>query len=441
MCAIRAVRIIHDIIHRADYIFLSEFFRFMGVLVYEDILFDREIDKTSYEKNTKCSACVFIGERTLGAENKALLAPIVDEAEYEDLIKRLPEETLFFYDENAGAVSDLIKTGDCALQKECLKRIIYKILYQISQKVERDQYHLDELIPFFVNNCLSIHSITMQYYSKTKNTAINDAKDAFIKAYKELNEFGGAERYTGAMRAHYMYALLWTKLKTNMACDYMEDVLYFSEEKMFEECRELIADFPGFSNAKVLMGLCYEPLKMRTNDTVNAFSVALDDIENECFASSVYYWIGKSFETDGRYPDEAKECYRRSNKRSVKFRSLFKLGVMARQEKKYGEAVDFFDTILNRLRAKDAIGYTDPLELEYLQKAYLQKCIIYYEGHRYDKVRENMGLATMAKEKIYENHFFDKLYTDRKEDFQELSMNRVNIERFKDLMKDAFDHS
>ena len=112
MCAIRSVKIIHDIIHRADYIFLSEFLRFIGVLVYEDILFEREIDKTSYEKKTQCSACVFIGERSLSPENSDLLAPIVDEKEYGDLIGRLPEDTLFLYKEGQEPTDGLIIKED-----------------------------------------------------------------------------------------------------------------------------------------------------------------------------------------------------------------------------------------------------------------------------------------------------------------------------------------
>ena len=438
MCAIRSVKIIHDIIHRADYIFLSEFLRYIGVLVYEDILFDREIDKTSYEKKTQCSACVFIGERSLSEENRDLLAPIVDETEYADLISRLPEDTLFLYEECEKAEAGLIIKGDFFTQKTCLQAIIGKILYLISQKVERDQYCFeDDLIPIFVQNNLFLHSVTMQYYSKTNDNVIQEAKDAFVAACKDLEKCN-TKNYTGKMRAHYMYALLWTKVKGNIACDYLEHVLYFPEDRMFEDCRKLIEDYPDFSNAKVLMGLCYEPLKKRTRDTVNAFSNALDDIEDECFAASVYYWIGKRFETDGRYPEQAKECYRRSNNRSVKFRSLFKLGIISRKEKNYGEAISFFDTILTKLQAKDTIGYTDPLELEYIQKAYLQKCITYYEGRRYDKVRENMKLAEEAQDKIKQNKFFGILYADKQETYQGLSGSRVNISQFKSLMKEAF---
>ena len=438
MCTIRAVKIIHDIIHRTDYIFLSEFLRFIGVLVYEDILFDREADKTSYEKKTQCSACVFIGEKSPQEKNKELLTKIVDEKEYADLISHLPENALYLYQEGTEPNYELITKAQKEKQKEFLQRIINEILYYTAQKVERDQYHFDQdMIPIFVDNNLFLHSVTMQYYSNAKDEVIRDARDAFVNAYNKLKKLENDESYAGRMGAHYRYALLWTKVKANMACSYRNEVLYFSEEEMFKECNSLIGDYSDFSNAKVLMGLCYEPLKKRTRDTINAFSEALIDLEGECFAASIYYWMGKRFETDGSYPEQAKECFRRSNRRSVKFRSLFKLGVSARDEKKYGEALSFFDTILNKLQAKDAIEYTDPLELEYIQKAYLQKCIIYYECNRYDKVRENMKLAEAAKEKINSSRFFEILYANQAERYRELSQKRVKVSQFKGLMKNV----
>lgn len=440
MCAFRSVKIIHDIVHRADYIFLSEFLRFIGVLVQEDILFDREIDKTVYEKDTKFSACVFIGEKSPGENNQNLLNPIVDKEEYTDLVERLPGDTLFFYDEiiKGGILiqSNLVSWEVPGIQNQCLAAIVNKILYQISQKVERNQYHFDKLISVFTENRLFLHSISMQYYSKTKTTLAREAKEAFIKAYGELEQIGGAEKYEDSVRAHYLYALLWTKVKTNMASDYLGEILYFSEEKMFEACRNLIVDYPEFSNAKVLLGLCYEPLKNRTRDALIVFRQALEDMGRECFAASIYYWMGKKYEIDGRYPEQMKECYRLSNERGMKFRSLFKLGVIAGSEEKYQDALVIFDSILKKLQAKDAIGYTDPLELEYMQKAYLQKCIVYHQQKRYDKVQENMKLAEAVKTSIKANRFYDILYSERADEYRELSEKRVKIQEFKKLVKE-----
>ena len=159
MCTIRAVKIIHDIIHRTDYIFLAEFLRFIGVLVYEDILFDREADKTSYEKKTQCSACVFIGEKSPQEKNKELLTKIVDEKEYADLISHLPENALYLYQEGTEPNYELITKAEKREQKESLQRIINEILYYTAQKVERDQYHFDQgMIPIFVDNNLFLHS-------------------------------------------------------------------------------------------------------------------------------------------------------------------------------------------------------------------------------------------------------------------------------------------
>lgn len=42
----RSIKIIHDIIHRIDYSYIAEFFRFIGILVCEEILVEPGKEKS-----------------------------------------------------------------------------------------------------------------------------------------------------------------------------------------------------------------------------------------------------------------------------------------------------------------------------------------------------------------------------------------------------------
>lgn len=438
MCLLRSAKIIHDIIHRADYIFLSEFLRCIGVFIHEEILLEPGNDKTQIEQNTHYSICIYIGEKKLSEENECILEPIVSKEEYERLTDNLSDDTVMFYEEDVAPISPIFQRLNKNEQVSYLKSVTERILNKLPKSEgENQQYCFEDIIRVYVNNELFLHSINMQYFPKKSRPFIETAKHAFIEAYRELDKLGSMGDYDRTMRAHYLYALLWTKVKGNIACNYLEDILYFSEDKMISECRLLIEMYPDFSNAKVLLGLCYEPMKKKSREMLEAFGNVLPNIKKESFSASVYYWMGKKYEVDVRNPEYMKEYYMRSNNVSVKFRSLFKLGIIARNEKRYDTAIMYFDTILRKLELKDKISFTDPLELEYMQKAYIQKSITYSEKHEAGNVGKNIEMARTAKSRIEDNKLFAILYSEDQEEYRKESRERINIGQFEQMLKGA----
>ena len=150
MDRIRAVKIVHDIIHRADYVFVSEFFRLMGVFVCEgilDILTERT-EKTRAEEMTEFDFCIYVGKKVPDEEEYALLD--TGEEAYEQALQRLPADTVYFYDMVSMAevqkVDGIIAFGIFTSQEiDFLRSLSYAIVFVNSNQnnYEFDQVQID----------------------------------------------------------------------------------------------------------------------------------------------------------------------------------------------------------------------------------------------------------------------------------------------------------
>lgn len=420
MLKFRSVKIIHDVFHRIDFSYLAEFFRFMGILVCEEILSDLEQDASKTGQHNEYSASIYVGDRTIGADK---LMP--SEEEYRHCVSLLPSETIFLYEGpviggfvsqagiNNGQISKSIINNLTLLnQQNVLKELMNRVLEKVFATAEEGAIaaaQLDDIIDIYVNQKLWFHSLNLQYYAKKKSLIVSKAKEAFLKAHNDMKKL--MQIKYGSAQYLYDYAALWCEYKTNTACDYNREVLYFLIEKLVGRCRELISQYPDFTNAKILLGLCYEPFPNSVNEAVDAFSAALEDIKDECFSSPVYYWIGKRNEP---YRDKKKEVelsYKLANSRKVKFRNIFKLAIIERDREEYDSALEKFESIAGKLCYKRELKFTDPLELEYLFKIYTQECFICHEKKEYLEAIVFGGKALKVREEeVPVNCYFDAFY-------------------------------
>lgn len=254
-----------------------------------------------------------------------------------------------------------------------------------------------------------------------------EAKEAFLSSHNAVKNL--LDRKSELPVTHwYKYAWLWCEWKTDTACDYLHDVIYFSVEDLSDRCMKLIEEYPWFSNLKVLLGLSYETDPIRTNDALAAFWSALDDgIKKECFAAPVYYWMGRRYEAYSDMKDCTKKCYLRADKSKSKFRTNFKLAMIAMDEGDYDREIHLFDKIIKRLDLKMKMKFADPLELEYLYKSYVQQC---YAFNRSGKNKEAVQVAEKAQKvqeiSVMENHYFDVFYGSNADSYRELLKERMN---------------
>lgn len=362
----------------------------MGIFVCEDILVEKSRVETVAEKNTVYDACIYVGSRNPSEEELASFS--LDRESYAELMNNLPDNTCFFYEEAA----EFLTPSDCGegvfqepLYRSCnpgkqellLSKLLVRLLKDFDQENDVVAGGLEPLIKIYVVNNLMLHSMNMQYFSRRPSEIIEESRNALRAAHDAVGE--QLEKLCDGVGLYYEYARLWCEVKINNACDYLRDILDFSIDRVAGRCRELVSRYPDFTNAKILLGLSYEPSISSANEALDAYIAALRDIKGECFASPVYYWIGKRYETYNRNRENAEKSFEFANEKKAKFRNYFKLAVFAKDKRDYSKAIELFQVILEKLELKKALKYLDPLELEYIFKSYSQQCYCYYQQEKY----------------------------------------------------------
>lgn len=435
MKAFRSAKISHDVIHRIDFAYLAEFFRFLGIFVCEDILVEapgQKADRTEIERNTKFSAQIYVGEKEINPEEEKVLRIPADE--YRKLVGELPENTIFLYEMgNVAEIEDRNPSKDIfsrkiiahlnpERQKTILSGLMGEVLkraFEMVSYVQPDMNWVESLIEVYVDNQIWLHSMNLQYYPKKESFAMGDAKKAFLSSHDAV-KVALKENKEEKVEYIFRYAQLWCEMKTNMACDYGREIRFFLNEKLLERCRKLCEDYPDFTNAKILLGLCYENFRNNAKEALAAFQDAIWDIEKECFSAPVYYWMGKHYEAFPALKDKTRECYLLANASKSKFRTTFKLAILARDEEKYRETIDLFEEIIKKLELKMSMGFADPLELEYLFKSYTQECYAYNKAGRHQEAaragKKALGIKT---DSIAINRYFEVFYAGERLQGQE----------------------
>lgn len=445
MNKLNSIRIIHDILHRTDFFYLAELFRFMGVFVCEKILVEPIQTETEAERNTMYDAYIYIGKLHLTEEESDKLS--LSQEEYNTRIDALPENTLFLYDvvEIKKLSEEPISCQTVEIQKKALADFWEKLLDKVYEAKHTEE-HAEKITPdglagitdTFVDEQLWLHSMNMQYYQKKASWIIECAEDAFLKTQKRVAEFL-QDKQDKPERYLYEYANLWSQVQMNIACKYNNRVLYFSIAKLEERCKKLCNDFPEFTNAVILLGLCYEPSLSHANEAVAAFADALDRIGTECFASAVYYWIGKRYEAFRDRKNEEEECYKCANRRKYKFRNTYKLAICARNRGDHEEALRLLDDIIEKLNQKRKMFFLDPLELEYLFKTCFQATYICFIEEDYNRaIKYGRKGEEIWTNDIKENKFFDAFYGNEAENYKEEWKKRLNVIKVYCLLMDSY---
>lgn len=423
----RAVKIIHHIVDRLDFLFLAEFFHFCGLYVGEEILGSGQFDPLQ-ELEERCFdafICVSSGDildRSLQYDKSQL--------------ERLHAESNFVYwrgvrnaalgkDRNR-KIRELQDYQQTKLLLECVMRIMKKMQVPMDVKSWR------HLIRIYVTNHLMLHSSSLQYYPKRKSVAVEEAGKGMMAAYQQLCEQGALP--DSEIGDYAGYARLWCAVKVNEAYEYQDMALYFEPQKLAEECEILVARYPDLSNGYVLIGLCYEHSSDKANEAVDAFRQALRMERGHCYSASIYYWIGKRFEAYEAGQEEAEKNYRSAYDKRKKFRNNYKLAMYAGERGQYEQAEDYYLEIIAALKNKKESHMQDPLELEYAFKAYHHMCMLYHKQCdditvKYKKVISYAQRAiAVTEEDIDASFMYEELYgKQRAEIYRKISKERMSL--------------
>lgn len=451
----QTVKIIHNILQRLDFSYLAEFFRFMGILVCEEVLTEQNESNnqnTRIEQDTGCDAWIFVGKRTLGNEEAEALHISVEE--YGQLVKNLSKGTIHVCEylprraPGRAVVQDGYPAEEALIyltkrdQKSFMMKFLDGLLGTVFRPGDTDGFagtQLDKLIDIYVEKEIWRHSLNMQYYARRRSRAIEEAEKGFLAAQEAVKDVLESKKDQNVQYL-YEYAMLWCQVKANNACSYCDEILYFSLEKLAGRCRELCEKFPEFGNAHVLLGLCYEPSSGSANEAVAAFMEALEKMGTACFTSAVYYWIGKRYERFSDKRTQAEENYLLANQRREKFRNIFKLAMAARDKGEAEKALELFERIPDKLAVKRGMKFTDPLELEYLYKTYFHQAHICYLKEDYARaIQYGVKCTDVWEKEMEESRYFEALYgKDDADYYRKVLRDRMDVSKEYLILADCY---
>lgn len=179
----RAVKIIHSISDRLDFLFLAEFFHFCGLYVGEEIFGSADFDPVR-ELEERCFdvfICVSRGddlERSLRCEESDSRFPQRDGRVI--YFRRVRHEVLKNKKSRNKKIRELGDRQQIDLLLECVRRIIHAMHLPMEADAWRN------LIEIYVGNQLMLHSSSLQYYPKRGSVAVKEAGAGMMAAYRQL---------------------------------------------------------------------------------------------------------------------------------------------------------------------------------------------------------------------------------------------------------------
>lgn len=409
----KAVRIIHNIITRIDFSFLAEFFRLAGIYVVECI--DHDEDESPYQNKEDCFDVTI---DTCGSDKAFEFGPAI------------------YFGEIKAEISETknIRQWNQKQQMDVLKNVLEQIAISLGEPPPGEVW--DILVQTYVMHDLALHSLNLQYYFKRSSFAVENAQNSFYAVQRELE--AGLEKINikDWSYQHLEYAQVYSKVKVNAGCKFMNQEFTFSIKELADECIECINRYPEFSNLKVLLGLCYEHDPVYASKAIRALACALEEENVYCYSSHIYYWIGKQYEAYKANWDDAVDNYKASYKRKHKYKNIYKIATAQRTAGEYEKAIDSFECIIDKLQEKVKLNMLDPLEIEYYFKSKAMIATIYFND-----LKNYLG-AIECGEDLFKNYeqlidvgnYYIQFYGGKAGSYRNLTKQRLDTKRVRSIL-------
>lgn len=345
-----SVKIIHDELRGGEYRFLADFFRLVGSHVC-DCTLKREFRQTDFD------AVIVIKE---GLE--------------ETNVKRLEEnypKAVFMggLDLNISCDENKIK-----YLNDCLDGIYgyYKSSNATQANVEIDT--LKKIAAVFVeNHLLKARNSFAYFYSKAD--LVQAAQDQYVEALLTLSK---DEKLNKKTSKYYIYATVNIARFINETCSFLKQELLFDTQKCMDEIDGALKLDPAFANIYALKGFLAEIDPQFRKGCGSYYMKAVEELGDQPYTSYLYYRLARYYEKVESDWNTAGKYYKKSLEvNSEEYRTVYKIMLMEKKERKYIEAIESCKKICNILDTKLQHNYLQKKEYEYLMKSYHSEGILY----------------------------------------------------------------
>ena len=412
---IDSVKIIHDEKRIKEYRFWADYFRFIGVHVW-----DCTLKNDDYSEDF---SIVVVIEKDI---DKAKLEVVHNHYPNVILLESVDNENFNINDNDEEGE---IKRWEASWNKYLeggLNHIESELRNQGKEPVESDFESMKIIGKIYVKYYISYFRNVYSYF-KEEEIFVQQAQDKFVDAYVELRK-----NYSNCEKTAYtLYTLANLTRYINETCVLLNQKLLLSTEQCLEYLDRAMHLQPTFYNAQLLKGIVCGIDKAFAQESGVYYKRALDNMGKKKYTSYPHYLYGRYWERTMKDITEAKKYYQISYElNELEYRAIYKLAVIAKREGRYEESLRWFRQICSILSDKEKINYLQPKEYEYLSKAYFEISKLYgdvfwnLEGYEetVKKLKELYGKIINGEP---ENDAYKELFGEQEQILREATYLRI----------------
>ena len=397
---LESVKIVHDRLTGGEYRFLSDFFRFIGIYVFDCIMEENQVP-------TDYSAVIII--------NKNIL-----EKDLTNLKSNYPNAIVL--------ETNLLKN-----KGKCLEWLISELMNKDvnDSKVdkERNQEDLLSAVSIYLNHGL-MEERNSYAYLYTNRRLVERAKSVFLNAYEDTMEY--FDQKNNQVSRYFFFFQMELIRCVNEACWFLNDRNFFDTKAVLNYIRNNMAKYFGYSNFNLLMGmLCETDIQYRI-DAGKYYKIALESVKSKAYGSFCYYRLGRYYEKIEKNWENAIKYYREANLLNGKaYRVLYKIAMYYEHEKKDPQrALDYYRRICEILKEKEQMNYLQEKEYEYLYKTFFRIAEILREARRYSEAIEYyQKIIELNKKLDLPNQLYEEIYGADAKERQDATKKRLGLSK------------
>ena len=415
---IDSVKIIHDEKRIKEYRFWADYFRFIGIHVWDCIL---KNDDYSEE-----FSIVVVIEKGI---DKVKLKEVHTQYPNAILLGSVDDRNFNINNTNEGEEKRKEWEGSWDVYLEGgLSSIENELREQGMGQSESDFESMKIIGKIYVKYCISYFRNVYSYF-KEEELLVQQAQDQFVDAYVALRKY-----YNNCEKTVYtLYTLANLTRYINETCVFLKQKLLLSTERCLEYLDRAIHLQPTFYNAQLLKGIVCGIDKTFAQESGVYYKRALDNMGKKKYTSYPHYLYGRYWERTMKDVTEAKKYYQMSYElNELEYRAIYKLAIIAKREGRYEESLRGFRQICSILSGKEKENYLQPKEYEYLSKAYFEISKLYgdvfwnLEGYEETIKKLNKLYGKMINEKPG-NNAYKELFGEQEQILREATYLRIKI--------------
>ncbi len=330
---------------------------------------------------------------------------------------------------------------------------------EFSKQCSNSEYVLQEISELYLKYNLMAGSYGIGYFANTGNFIIYknmlDAKSRFevvLEQLKNLEDSNHLENiYLWFAKANCKRRIneIYTVIKTyiivhNSTTEDPELVNLLNQEKnalrsnlnydsfiefsdFNEDIKKILKKDPNSYNAYAIRGLAVEFYDEYKVNSANEFKKAIRITGDACYASYLYYRIGRYCETI-RYNrvNNKKDFYKKALEvDSHNYRALYKL---ASSEKNFEEAIKLWEKFLMLLEPLKELSSLQPIESAYLYKAYYCLGDLYRKNNQISESLSYLNQAIQIWQNEKDIPFYQWMFGENWLEYKNAQRQKLKVE-------------